>query len=82
MNGLSLPRVKQGGTAKAVNVNQLRRLADVPLGLAAYDCLLLRSARPDQIAGDNKAGRNANAGLECCVGVEAVYGRPIPAELM
>ena len=46
---------------------KVRRLAD--------DCLLLRSARPDQVADDHQPGRNADTGLQGRVGLQATYCR-------
>ena len=39
----------------------------------AYDCLLLRSARADQIADNHQSRRDADTGLEGCVGLQAAY---------
>ena len=46
------------GSAMPCSRRQVRRLAD--------NAALLRFARADQIADDNQAGRNADAGLQGC----------------
>ena len=46
----------------------------------AYDCLLLRSARADQVADDHQTRRDADTRLQGRVGLQSAYSsRPTPA---